>query len=237
MFIKKEMPYYRKRRRSSKSRSRKGRPYKRKFYRRKNFIVQNPIPNSRLVRFRYCPAGISIDPAVGLAATYVFRCNSLYDPDYTGVGHQPMGYDEMTTLYSRSTVISSKIQVTFISPGSAVNSGTAVVGIRVDTNPTTSADTELNMENIPNNFRVLGNSAQAGVTLSETWSLKKYAGKRNYREDSVSEVMGGGVVGNVMYYQVFAGAVFGTDDPGAIRILPVIEYVAILWDPNTLLKS
>lgn len=31
--------------------------------------------------------------------TYIFRLNSIYDFDYTGGGHQPMGHDELSNLY------------------------------------------------------------------------------------------------------------------------------------------
>jgi len=36
--------------------------------------------------------------------TYIFRLNSLFDPDYTGGGHQPMGHDELATLYDNYQV-------------------------------------------------------------------------------------------------------------------------------------
>lgn len=39
-------------------------------------------------------------------AAYRFRLNSLYDPDFSGIGHQPYGYDQLTPLYNRYRVIS-----------------------------------------------------------------------------------------------------------------------------------
>lgn len=35
---------------------------------------------------------------------YVFRLNSVYDPNYTGVGHQPLGHDQLAALYNRYRV-------------------------------------------------------------------------------------------------------------------------------------
>lgn len=41
--------------------------------------------------------------------------NSLFDPDTTGVGHQPRGYDQFSALYANYVVFSSSITVQFVS--------------------------------------------------------------------------------------------------------------------------
>lgn len=40
-----------------------------------------------------------------------YRGASIFDPDFTGVGHQPLGHDQWAGLYQRYRVISSKIEV------------------------------------------------------------------------------------------------------------------------------
>jgi hypothetical protein len=42
----------------------------------------------------------------------VFRLNSPFDPDYTGIGDQPRGFDEWMAIYSWCTVLSADVQVT-----------------------------------------------------------------------------------------------------------------------------
>lgn len=74
----------------------------------------NPFPNTKLVRHKYCdtitiPAG----GAIGAASVYQFVANNIYDPDYTGVGHQPLFHDEMAAQYKYYTVLTSSIKVTF----------------------------------------------------------------------------------------------------------------------------
>jgi len=52
--------------------------------------------------------------STGNAVTnYVFRMNSLFDPDFTGTGHQPYYFDQFATIYQRYTVIGSKLKATF----------------------------------------------------------------------------------------------------------------------------
>lgn len=44
---------------------------------------------------------------------YQFRLNSLFDPNLTGTGHQPKGFDQLAALYNRYRVYRAKYRVTF----------------------------------------------------------------------------------------------------------------------------
>lgn len=62
-------------------------------------------------------------------SSYVFRLGSLYDPDVTGTGHQPCGFDQMSALYYHYIV--DRVDITV----EAVNNSTTVdsfVGISID---------------------------------------------------------------------------------------------------------
>lgn len=43
-----------------------------------------------------------------------FRGNGLYDPDQSGVGHQPLGFDQWMAFYTRYRVYASRIKVTIL---------------------------------------------------------------------------------------------------------------------------
>lgn len=49
--------------------------------------------------------------AIGNQASYVYRLNSVFDPDQTGVGGQPAGFDQLKTLYGRYRVMAVKVEV------------------------------------------------------------------------------------------------------------------------------
>ncbi len=55
--------------------------------------------------------------AVSTPYVYVFRANSGYDPNQTGSGSQPVGWDNLLTFYNSTFVVGSKIVVTFINGG------------------------------------------------------------------------------------------------------------------------
>lgn len=69
----------------------------------------------------------------GAVATYVFRANDLFDPDYTGTGHQPMGFDQMILFYNHFVVTSAKIKATIRNKS---NTSPFTAAIRVDSNVT-----------------------------------------------------------------------------------------------------
>lgn len=94
---------------------------KRGVYRKKNKlrVLQDKMPKSliaygfprcQLVRMVYF-AQVRLDPD-GTPATHVFSANSVYDPDYTQTGHQPMYHDQYAAVYNKYKVVSSKIQIT-----------------------------------------------------------------------------------------------------------------------------
>ncbi len=82
----------------------------------------------------------------GVATTYgtenVFRLNSLFDPDLTGVGHQPYGFDQLATLYREYKVMGVTVRIEANDPS---NDG-AIVGalITPQGDPTTLVGASIN---------------------------------------------------------------------------------------------
>lgn len=73
----------------------------------------SPFPDNKMVKHRYCDViTMSAAGGAGLPSVYQFRANSTYDPDYSGVGHQPMFRDEMANQYKKYTVVKSYIKIT-----------------------------------------------------------------------------------------------------------------------------
>jgi hypothetical protein len=60
---------------------------------------------------------------VGSVSTFgtgqVFRLNSCFDPDETGVGHQPYGWDQITPFYGTYKVIKCDVDIQFSFPSAA----------------------------------------------------------------------------------------------------------------------
>lgn len=72
--------------------------------------VRVGFPVQRRVTLPYV-GRFAISVTVGAINFQQFRLNSAFDPDYTGTGHQPMGYDQWAGFYNHYVVEHVKWQV------------------------------------------------------------------------------------------------------------------------------
>jgi hypothetical protein len=73
------------------------------------------VPPETFVQLKYVDQFV-LNPASGTTDNYVFRANSLFDPNYTGAGHQPYGYDQWATFYSSWCVYRTTLVFTCTPP-------------------------------------------------------------------------------------------------------------------------
>lgn len=67
-----------------------------------------PIPQRYICKMKYAE-DVQTDALTGM---YRFNLNSIWDPNRTGTGHQPYGFDTFATLYNRYRVISCSWRIT-----------------------------------------------------------------------------------------------------------------------------
>lgn len=90
-------------------------------------------PSSTVCQHRYVEElSLSSENVTGLTgAEYAFRLASLFDPNFTGVGHQPRGFDQMAAFYTEYVVYKVDVQVRIMSQTSGVNIAGNFVAISV----------------------------------------------------------------------------------------------------------
>ncbi len=82
------------------------------------FTNLTPFPPKYRCALRYAQTKTYTTGASGVSGTEnAFSLNSLYDPDVTGVGHQPYGFDQVAALYSKYLVLSCDVQIRAVTPG------------------------------------------------------------------------------------------------------------------------
>jgi len=126
--------------------------------------LQSPISDRYITRMNYTELvtfGYS-----GTLNYYQFNLNNVNDPNRSGTGHQPMGHDQLGTLYEKYRVIGCHYTI-HLSNTNPAYQGEAVVLLRPDAD--TAATFEDAMESPLRKYRIL--EAEGGGTQT----IKGYA--------------------------------------------------------------
>lgn len=80
---------------------------------------KGPFPFALFTKLKYAST-VNLSAGVGgvTQAPWIFKLNGLFDPDTTGVGHQPYGFDQFFPIYSHYTCFGASVQITVTSASS-----------------------------------------------------------------------------------------------------------------------
>jgi len=204
---------------------------------RRYALTSNPHPLSRVVKLRYAQQITITHGALGIPGVYTFRANSLFDPDYTGVGHQPLFRDQFSALYNHYVVLGAKITARF-APNTDTNAVGAIVGIKLDDNH----DIPITIFNIIENgssttrYKMLSMSNQVGkgfATVTKFFSAKKFFGVKDVKDNKQDL---GAYVGNNptddAYFNLFFGSLDGETVLEDLPVAVTIEYIVHYSEPS-----
>jgi len=139
------------------------------------------FPDKLLVKLRY-HEGNTITSTTGGLASYKFRLNSLFDPNYTGTGHQPMYRDTYAGIYNHYSVISTVAKVRFVNASSVP----FWVGAVIDDDSSSSAGIDPIIEQNHSVSHlvtpVTGSNSASTVTIN--WDCKKILGINPYTSEA-----------------------------------------------------
>lgn len=95
---------------------------------------KNPLFTGGLFKFKYADTDFNMSTTVGggYNTVNVFSGNSPYDPDVTGVGVQPYGWDNTAALFGHYRCIGSKIKARFYAGESGILKAVCTVVPHVD---------------------------------------------------------------------------------------------------------
>lgn len=212
--------------------------YKKKKYRRRrrsNVIMRSPVPLKMTTKLRYQET-INIDPGLGVAGVHIFKANGCYDPNYTGTGHQPRGFDQFIgSLYDHFVVIGSKIRCEFVNTDTNYDQHCIVAlrdGLVVD-------DTTGYLESSNQVNRVAGQADGAGsnrVHLSLSFN-NKFLGRSKPLADP--DLKGSSVADptELANYHIVCKPIIGATNPAKVYVSVTIDYLVVLIEPRNPAQS
>lgn len=195
-----------------------------------------PFPTKLRRKLNYCEK-LTLNPgAAGIPAGNVFRANGLYDPNQTGTGHQPMGFDELMTAYERYTVLGATIEVT--GNGAGTGGEPVIVGIEVSESTGISGDVTTIIERGRATWKVVGtpNIGPSIRTIKQATDIGKFLGVPDVLGEHDLSGTDSSVPTRPVYFKVFM-ADTGSDDPGGMELIVCITYDVVFHQPRALLQS
>lgn len=192
--------------------------------------VNSPFPNVRTVVLRYC-TNFNLDAAAGVVSKWLFRANSVYDPDYTGAGHQPYGFDQLSAIYNHYEVISSYITVTATPSSPGAVAAHEVVGIALKDDTTTESNLDTLREAKNTKWDIL--SAYGKLRVSNSYNRRKYF-------PNEFQALGSAVTTNPseeMYFLVWSSHQRDDTEPGGLYCMATIDYRVKFWELKDLGQS
>jgi hypothetical protein len=99
------------------------------------------FPERLVTKLKYAAyESLFLSSTTGSLNKYFFSCNSTFDPDRTGTGHQPLYRDTYAGIYNQYAVISSEIVVRYVNTNASAYWSAGLV-LEDDTSGTSTIDT------------------------------------------------------------------------------------------------
>jgi hypothetical protein len=203
---------------------------------------QPVFQQSKRVTLRYVETALSCTGTTGAVGGYVFSANGLFDPNITGTGHQPMGFDQMMLLFEQATVLSSKASFTVYN-GSAANIS---MGVALYLSPDTTILSNFGrtVEAGNCNYRLLapintpGNFVQ---DLNMSCDVRRYFGRTRQKrgllnDDDLFTTSAANPVEQV-YFILSAEDIISGANTVVADFTVNIEYDVVFWEPRKLTQS
>jgi hypothetical protein len=106
------------------------------------------------VTLKYCEV-VTFSITAGSTSHQAFRANSIYDPNLTGTGHQPLGRDQLAEMYDHYEVLSSQCHWTVCS--TVYSAATVIAASWLDDDGSTAGSIQTIMEQPTAVYRAVSN--------------------------------------------------------------------------------
>lgn len=198
-------------------------------------VINGPLAMRQIVKMRYSE-DINLTASTALQ-NYDFRANSIYDPNLTGTGHQPLGHDQWNTFYDHYVVLGAKISVKmFHTNNTNTDSVFFSLGLQ-DTSNTMTSQTHIREQ--PRSTWTMVSPPSAGQSqrmLAKKFSAKQFFGAKSIVVwDKLGAAFGYNPTEDALF-RIFYQNATSVNNVG-VGINVIIEYIVLMSEPKTLGQS
>lgn len=197
-------------------------------------IGRGPVAPKTIVRLRYHDSWLH---GAG-KQDYVYRMNSIFDPDAQIGGHQPLGRDQYATFYNRYRVIACTMSL-WVTPVGAMTSGYKIV-ILGDNNSAGASSPFPGIEQRGATVHIPTNAERtAGIFIKRSWKCRNVTGvtEKEYQDDRFQALMSTDPAEAIMIH-IMPSLLTGGDIVVAELAYNIrLDYTVEMFDPLELASS
>lgn len=210
--------------------------------------ITGGFPRKKALRLLYTQSIALAPSSQGTIAYHDFNANGLWDPDYTGAGSQPRGFDQWIALYDHYTVIGSRCTVEYVdgfSGGSFVPSWFGIQLLDSHSLPSAASSSPMAIAEARSGIRghaiTLPYAGGRRARFSRSCSVRKFFGKSKGSVVGASELRGTSTTNpsELAVFRVWAGIpdIAGTAVPATVNLTVRISFVVVMTEPKEMLPS
>lgn len=194
-------------------------------------VVNAPLSRTLKATMMYTSnQGITLTSVAANPGTHVFSLNSLFDPDVTGVGHQPRGYDQLMLMYDHYTVINCKVRID--AHNNESNRGAYIIATIRDSATTSTNFTDYT-ESLNSQWKILGieSSGSADKVLMLNINPNEFLGRSAPLADP--DLKGGATSSPIeQCFLHLSGMGIDQFTACSINLMCTLEYTVIFTEPK-----
>lgn len=198
-----------------------------------------PFPGKMTVNLQYFD-DVSVNPGVGTPASYVLSANGCFDPNVSGAGHQPRGFDQYMGIYERYTVNYCTIRV--IGAANDITAQNSIGFLAVlPLNSTPLSLSQLNdiFEQVDCKYAVFGTNSAIGnlPEVTNYVNIKQFLGKKDLIDDDACSGDATGNPDDQVYFHIFYGTTSTAADLSNCNMMISMTYNVTFSRPRDIGRS
>lgn len=173
-----------------------------------------------------------LNPGVaGIPAGYIFSANGVFDPNITGVGHQPRGFDQVMTMYDHCVVTKVKATV-FVENTDTTHS--TILTVLANDSPTAYTQPDDILEHPYQKTLIIANKGSGPNVRSMSYSFdpNKFLGRKSPLSDPDLKNSTSSNPTEQAYIHVYAAPGSSSSDSNTNYCRIILEYEATLIEPK-----
>jgi len=198
------------------------------------YVGRGPVAKKTVVWLKYADNFSS----TGAAIDKVYRLNSIFDPDHTGTGHQPLGRDQYVNFYNRYRVLKVRMKL-HVASAYVADAQPFIVTIVPDNATTAHTSVTQSAEQQGASTHSPTGGSPGSIVIKRSFDCRKITGvtSKEYQDDRFQALFSTSPAEDIMLHITatdYTGGVFAVN---IIRFFIELSFQVEMFDPVPLGQS